>query len=73
MGIGAMTVAMLGLPLTSVLLASLFLEADAVSLMPLVIIAVVVSYVASARLAPTPPSTTTESSTTPAAPAAASA
>jgi H+/Cl- antiporter ClcA len=56
MGIAAMTVAMLGLPLTSVLITSLFLQADAVSLMPLVIVAVVVSYVASARLvAPTPP------------------
>jgi H+/Cl- antiporter ClcA len=52
MGIGGMTVAMLGLPLTSVLLASVFLEADAVKLMPLVIVAVVVSYVVSARLAP---------------------
>ena len=52
MGIGAMCVAMLGLPLTSVLLATLFLEADALALMPLVIVAVVVSYVASAHLAP---------------------
>ena len=52
MGIGAMSVSMLGLPLTSVLLASLFLEADAVHLMPLIIVAVVVAYVASARLAP---------------------
>jgi hypothetical protein len=42
---------MLGLPLTSVLITSLFLQADAVTLMPLVIVAVVVSYVASARLA----------------------
>ena len=55
MGIGAMTVAMLGLPLVAVLLVALFLEADAVSLMPLVIVAVVVSYVVSARLAPAPP------------------
>jgi H+/Cl- antiporter ClcA len=57
MGIGAMSVAMLGLPLTSVLLACLFLQADAVALMPLVIVAVVVAYVASARLGdllPTP-------------------
>jgi H+/Cl- antiporter ClcA len=72
MGIGAMTVAMLGLPLTSVLLASLFLEADAVRLMPLVIIAVVVSYVASARLAPAPPTAATGSAagaTAPHAPA----
>lgn len=52
MGIGAMTVVMLRLPLTSVLLASLFLQADALSLMPLVIVAVVVAYVATARLNP---------------------
>jgi hypothetical protein len=52
MGIGAMTVSMLGLPLTSVLLVSLLLESDAISLMPLTIVAVVVSYVASARLGP---------------------
>lgn len=50
MGIGAMTVAALGLPLTAVLLASLFLQADALPLMPLVIVSVVVSYVAIARL-----------------------
>ena len=42
MGIGAMSVAMLNLPLTSVLLASVFLTADAVALMPLIIVAVVV-------------------------------
>jgi H+/Cl- antiporter ClcA len=54
MGIGAMAVAMLGLPLTSVLLATVFLQADALDLMPLVIVAVVVAYVASARLAPPP-------------------
>jgi H+/Cl- antiporter ClcA len=52
MGIGAMTVAMLNLPFTSVLLVSLFLQADAVALMPLVIVAVVVSYLASARIGP---------------------
>lgn len=56
MGIGAMTVAMLGLPLTSVLITCLFLSADAVTLMPLVIVAVVVSYVVSAHLAPVSPS-----------------
>jgi chloride channel protein, CIC family len=50
MGIGAMTVAMLGLPFTSVLAVSLFLTADAVALMPLIIVAVVVSYIASAHL-----------------------
>jgi H+/Cl- antiporter ClcA len=68
MGIGGMTVAMLGLPLTSVLLTSLFLEVDAVKLMPLVIIAVVVSYVVTARLAPVLPKITPESALTPAAP-----
>jgi H+/Cl- antiporter ClcA len=57
MGIGAMSVSMLGLPLTSVLLASLFLEADAVHLMPLIIVAVVVAYVTSARLVPRASST----------------
>ena len=49
-----MTVAMLGLPLVSVLLATLFLQADGLPLMPLVIVAVVVSYVVSARLVPAP-------------------
>ncbi len=52
MGIGAMTVAMLGLPLVSVLLVTLFLQADGLALMPLVIVAVVVSYVVSAHLRP---------------------
>ena len=47
MGIGAMMVAMLGLPLTSVLVVSVFLQADGLTLMPLVIVAVVVSYVVS--------------------------
>ena len=52
MGIGAMTAAMLGLPLTSVLLVTVFLAADGLALTPLVIVAVAVSYVTSARLAP---------------------
>jgi H+/Cl- antiporter ClcA len=52
MGIGAMTVAMLGFPLTSVLVVAVLLPADAVTLLPLVIVAVVVSYVTSARLGP---------------------
>jgi hypothetical protein len=54
MGIGAMAVAMLGLPLTSVLLPAVLLQADALDLTPLVIVAVVVAYVTSARLAPPP-------------------
>jgi H+/Cl- antiporter ClcA len=54
MGIGAMTVAMLGLPLVSLLLVVLFLQADGVQLTPLVIVAIVVSYVVSAWLRPAP-------------------
>lgn len=54
MGIGAMAVTMLGLPLTSVLLTAVFLQADEITLMPLIIVAVVVAYVASARLGPAP-------------------
>jgi chloride channel protein, CIC family len=68
MGIGAMTVAMLGLPLTSVLITSLFLQADAVNLMPVVIVAVVVSYVASARLVATAPAAPAVSSSAPEVP-----
>jgi H+/Cl- antiporter ClcA len=51
MGIGAMSVAMLNLPLTSVLLATLLLGSDGVTDMPLAIIAVAVSFVVSARIA----------------------
>jgi H+/Cl- antiporter ClcA len=54
MGIGAMGTVMLSLPLTSVLLASLLIGADAVPAMPLVIVAVAVAYVAAARLTPAP-------------------
>ncbi len=50
MGLAAMCAVMLQLPLTSVLLASLLLASDALQVMPLVIVAVVVAYVASARL-----------------------
>jgi H+/Cl- antiporter ClcA len=53
-GIGAMCAVMLGLPLTSVLVASILLSSDAVAVMPLVIVSVVVAYVAAARLAPAP-------------------
>ena len=52
MGIGAMCAAMLQLPLTSVLLTTILLGADGITVMPLVIVAVTVSYVASARLMP---------------------
>ena len=52
MGIGAMSVVMLRLPLTSVLLASLLLGLDGLATMPLVIVTVVVAYVVSARITP---------------------
>jgi H+/Cl- antiporter ClcA len=57
MGIGAMCAVMLRLPLTSVLIATLLLGSDGIAVMPLVIVAVVVAYVLSARLAPAPTAT----------------
>jgi chloride channel protein, CIC family len=54
MGMGAMTTAMLGLPLTAVMITTLFLGASGITLMPVVIVSVAVSYVASARLGPRP-------------------
>lgn len=50
MGIGGMSVAMLALPLSSVLLATLLLGHSGVTTMPLVIVTVVVSHVISVRL-----------------------
>lgn len=55
MGMAALTVAMLGLPLTSVLITALFLGADGVTLMPVIILATAVSYVTTARITPAPP------------------
>ncbi|ARF53989.1 chloride channel protein [Streptomyces gilvosporeus] len=52
MGIGAMTVAVLRLPLTSVLMAALLLGRPGLTVLPLVIVAVVVAYVLTARLTP---------------------
>ena len=52
MGIGAMSCVMLTLPLVSVLLATLLLGADGIQAMPVVIVAVVVAYIATARLTP---------------------
>jgi H+/Cl- antiporter ClcA len=69
MGIGAMSVVMLNLPLTSVLLASLLLSSDAIPVMPLVIVAVVVAYVAAASIIPPP--TPEEGESAPAQPGAA--
>jgi hypothetical protein len=54
MGIGAMSVAILRLPLTSVLLTTLLLQSDGLAVTPLVIVAVVIAYVVSARIAPAP-------------------
>ena len=71
MGTGALTVAMLGLPLTAVLLTSVFLQADGLALMPLIIVAVVVSYVASARLVVVPPAADPAGGSAPRAPPAA--
>jgi len=68
MGIGAMSCAMLNLPLTSVLLATLLLGGDGVQAMPVVIVAVVVAYVARAHLMP--PDAPAETSGTPQADAA---
>ncbi len=52
MGIGAMVAAMLRLPMTAVLLATLLLASDGIAVMPLVIVAVVTAYVAIAWLDP---------------------
>jgi H+/Cl- antiporter ClcA len=52
MGLGAMSVVMLTLPLTSVLLATILLFSDGLAVTPLVIVAVVVAYVVTARIEP---------------------
>ena len=52
MGIGVMATVMLGLPFTSVLLATLLLGTDGLTTMPLVIVGVAVAYVTAARLQP---------------------
>lgn len=52
MGIGAMVAVMLRLPLTAVLHATLLLFSDGLAVMPLVIVAVVVAYLAGLRVAP---------------------
>jgi H+/Cl- antiporter ClcA len=54
MGIGAMSVVILRLPLTSVLLATLLLGSDGLDAMPVVIVAVVVAFVISAWFVPHP-------------------
>jgi hypothetical protein len=54
MGIAALCVTMLRLPLTSVMLTTLFLGTDGIRVMPLVIVAAVVAFVMSTRLNPPP-------------------
>jgi H+/Cl- antiporter ClcA len=51
-GMAAMAVAVLRLPLTSVLITTLFLGSSGITVMPLVIIAVVVSFVTVVRMTP---------------------
>lgn len=72
LGIGAMTCSMLNLPLTAVLLTTLFLASDGLAIMPVVIVAVVVTYVARAHLPslPGPQSATAQATTPSPAPAA---
>jgi H+/Cl- antiporter ClcA len=53
-GIGAMCTSMLKLPFTSVLLATVLLTSDGYAVMPVVIVAVVVAYVAGQWLPPLP-------------------
>jgi H+/Cl- antiporter ClcA len=72
MGIGAMTTVMLRLPMTSTLLAVLLFESDGLSVTPLVIVAVVVAYVLTARM-PQKPSDLKRASPTAAADAPAPA
>ncbi len=55
MGVGAMIAGALKMPMTAVLLPSLLFLSDAVALMPLVIVAVVVSYVVAVWIRPSPP------------------
>jgi H+/Cl- antiporter ClcA len=57
MGVGAMIAGALKMPFTAVLLPSLLFVSDAVTLMPLVIVAVVVSYVIAVWIKPSPPPT----------------
>jgi H+/Cl- antiporter ClcA len=67
-GLSALLVAMLRLPMTSVLITTLFLGSDGIGALPLVIVAVVVSFVLTIRLAGSPK--TAEQPATPDAPAA---
>lgn len=58
MGVGAMVVSMLRLPMTSVMLATLLMGSSGLQVMPLVIVAVVVAYLVVPRLTPATPAAT---------------
>jgi H+/Cl- antiporter ClcA len=74
MGIGAMTTVMLnGMPLSSVVLVAVLIPTDALKLSPIVIIATVVAYVLSQRLAPSGSTAGTAAAAGRAAPTAAAA
>ena len=76
MGMGAMTAAVLRLPLTAVLLSAVVLASDGVAIMPVVIVAVVTAYIAVTWLDPpelAAPSATAGSPGSPTAAAPASA
>ncbi len=55
MGIGALCTVLLRLPLTAIMLTTLFLGTDGIRTMPLVIVAAVVAFVVSTRLTPPDP------------------
>ena len=55
MGIAAMTAGILRLPLTATLLTTLFLDGNGLTVLPLVIVSAVVSYVLTVRLSPPRP------------------
>jgi H+/Cl- antiporter ClcA len=65
MGVGAMTAGALKLPLTAVLLPSLLFGSDALELMPVVIVAVVVSYVTAVWISPSPTAAASPQTATP--------
>jgi H+/Cl- antiporter ClcA len=71
MGVGAMVAAALKMPMTAVLLPSLLFVSDAVSLLPVVIVAVVVSYVAAIWITPAAGTAAPDADPAPAAPAGA--
>jgi H+/Cl- antiporter ClcA len=71
MGVGAMVAGALRMPLTAVLLPSLLFLSDAVALMPVVIVAVVVSYIVAIWIKPSEPAEASPASAPPAQPAAA--